>query len=58
MPGSVDLSSQEVQMASHLIEAMAGPWNPAGDRDAHTDRVTSSSRHLARRTVRREMGEI
>ena len=43
MPGSVDLSSQEVQMASHLIEAMAGPWNPAGDRDAHTDRVTSSS---------------
>lgn len=93
LPRSVDLSSQEVQIASHLIEAMTGPWKPAGYRAAYTDRVTSSSRRreqegvrargagpggssvasasavlppegvdtppdLARRTVRRDIGEI
>jgi DNA end-binding protein Ku len=40
LPGSVDLSSREVQMASQLIEAMTGPWNPADYRDAYTDRVS------------------
>jgi DNA end-binding protein Ku len=36
----VDLFSREVQMASQLIEAMTGPWNPADYRDAYTDRVS------------------
>jgi DNA end-binding protein Ku len=39
LPGRVDLSPREVQMASQLIEAMTGPWNPADYRDSYTDRV-------------------
>jgi DNA end-binding protein Ku len=50
LPGRVDLSSQEVQMARQLIEAMTGPWNPADYRGAYTDRSMSSS--MRRRTRR------
>ncbi len=39
LPGRVDLSDRELQMASQLIEAMSGPWNPADYRDTYTDRV-------------------
>jgi DNA end-binding protein Ku len=40
LPGRVDLSAREAQMASQLIDAMTGPWNPADYRDAYTDRVS------------------
>jgi DNA end-binding protein Ku len=39
LPGRVNLSSQELRMASQLIEAMSGPWHPADFRDTYTDRV-------------------
>ncbi len=39
LPGRVDLSPRELQMASQLIDAMSGPWNPWDYRDTYTDRV-------------------
>jgi DNA end-binding protein Ku len=39
IPGSVQLSPQEVRMATQLIETMAGPWKPSDYRDTYTDRI-------------------
>lgn len=39
LPGRVDLSPREEQMASQLIEAMTGPFNPADYRDTYAERV-------------------
>ncbi len=39
LPGRVDLSPQELQVASQLIEAMSGPWNPGDYRDTYADQV-------------------
>jgi DNA end-binding protein Ku len=39
IPGRVQLSPQEVRMASQLIDTMAGPWKPSDYRDTYTDRV-------------------
>ena len=39
LPGRVDLSPQELQMARLLVDAMSGPWKPSDYRDSYTDRV-------------------
>ena len=39
LPGRVDLPDRELRMASQLIEAMGGRWDPADYRDTYTDRV-------------------
>lgn len=40
LPGRVDLPPRELQMASQLIEAMSGPWNPQDYRDTYADQVS------------------
>jgi DNA end-binding protein Ku len=39
LPGRVGASQQELRMATQLIEAMSGPWQPSDFRDTYTDRV-------------------
>jgi DNA end-binding protein Ku len=44
LPGRVDLSPCELQMASRLIDAMIGQRHPSDYRDTYTDRSTTSSK--------------
>jgi DNA end-binding protein Ku len=39
LPGKVDLSPRELQMAGQLIDAMSGPWRPPDYRDNYRERV-------------------
>ena len=39
LPGEVDLSPRELQMAGQLIETMSGPWHPPDYRDTYRQRV-------------------
>ena len=39
LPGRVELSPQELDMARLLVDAMSGPWKPSDYRDSYTDRV-------------------
>jgi DNA end-binding protein Ku len=39
LPGRVELSPRDLQMAGQLIDAMSGPWNPSDYRDAYAERV-------------------
>jgi DNA end-binding protein Ku len=39
LPGRVAASPQELQLATQLIQAMSGPWQPSDYRDTYTDRV-------------------
>jgi DNA end-binding protein Ku len=39
LPGRVAAPPQELRLATQLIRAMSGPWQPADYRDAYTDRV-------------------
>jgi DNA end-binding protein Ku len=39
LPGRIGASPQEVRMATQLIGAMSGPWNPSDYRDTYTDRI-------------------
>src|SRR5260221_3361887 len=41
LPGRVDLSPRELQMASQLIDAMIGQWHPSDYRDTNTDRISA-----------------
>ncbi len=39
LPGKAGASPQELQLATQLIQAMSGPWQPSDYRDTYTDRV-------------------
>jgi DNA end-binding protein Ku len=39
LPGRARASAQEVRLATQLIQAMSGPWQPSDYRDTYTDRV-------------------
>jgi DNA end-binding protein Ku len=39
LPGRIGATPQEMRMATQLIGAMSGPWNPSDYRDTYTDRV-------------------
>jgi DNA end-binding protein Ku len=39
LPGKVDLSQRERQMADQLIDTMSGPWHPPDYRDTYGERV-------------------
>lgn len=39
LPGKVDLSPRELQMAGQLIDTMSGPWHPPDYRDTYRQRV-------------------
>ena len=53
LPGKVDLSPRERQMADQLIDTMSGPWHPPDYRDTYRERVNELiEAKIAHRKVR------
>jgi DNA end-binding protein Ku len=53
LPGKGSTKPKELTMATQLIEAMAGPWNPEGYHDTYRDRVAKliEDKHEGREVV-------